>query len=67
MTQHCESILNVRRATGTLAITGYSHLVSRRLGVPLDAMLDLLLAHGYCRIKHPHYGEYWVTFRSVRS
>lgn len=64
---HSEPILNVRRGDSTLAFTGYSHLTARRLGVPLDAMLDLLLAHGYCRIKHPIDGEYWVTFRSVRS
>ena len=62
-----EAILNVRRPNGTLALTGFAHNVSRRLGVPLDAMLDLLLAHGYCRIEHPNDGEYWVTLRSVRS
>lgn len=62
-----QPILNVRRDNGRIALMGYAPNVARRLHVPLDAMLDLLLAHGYCRIKHPDDGLYWVTFRSVKS
>ena len=61
-----QPILNVRRGNGQLAITGYAHIIAKRLGVPLDGLLDLLLAYGYCRIKHPSDGEYWVTFRSAK-
>lgn len=62
-----QAILNVRRDDFRLALTGQAHHVAKRLGVPLDGMLELLLAHGYCRVKHAIDGVYFVTFRSAKS
>ena len=53
-------VVNVRSKARKLVSTGFADIIAYNYGQPLDAMLTLMLAHGFCRVEN-----YYFTFKST--